>query len=124
MRFNTDGNGGKTVRREREEPQEVSLAGKVNDSNKDRALCLRGLPFRVKMEEIIEFFEGFGKVTAEDVLIEEEAGRRSGKGLVFFENEDIAQDAKDALNKKEIGGRWIQIFDQHDDFMQQLCGLD
>lgn len=122
MRFNTELNGGQGA--PRPEPKEVSLAGKIDDKNKDRALFLRGLPFRVKHEEITEFFTDFGKLSEDDVLIEEEAGRRSGKALVFFENEDVAQDAKDALNKKEIGGRWIQIFDQHDDFMQQLCGLD
>ena len=102
----------------------MSLNGKVNDGNKDRALCIRGLPFRVKLEEIVEFFEGHCKLSEDDIFVEEEAGRRTGSGLVIFENEDIAQDAKDALQKKEIGGRWVQLYDQHDDFMQRLCGLD
>lgn len=102
----------------------MPLTGKVNDGNKDRALVMRGLPFRVKLEEIIEFFSGYGKLAEDDIFVEEEAGRRTGSGLVIFENEDIAQDAKDALQKKEIGGRWIQLFDQHDNFMQRVCGLD
>ena len=106
------------------EQVDVSLNGKVNDGNKDRALCIRGLPFRVKVEEIVEFFEGHCKLSEDDIFVEEEAGRRTGSGLVIFENEDIAQDAKDALQKKEIGGRWVQLYDQHDDFMQRLCGLD
>ena len=97
---------------------DVALTGKINDGNKDRALVMRGMPFRVKVEEIIEFYEGYGKLTSDQIFVEEEGGRRTGAGLVIFENEDIAQDAKDALQKKEIGGRWIQIFDQHDDFMQ------
>ena len=69
---------------------DVALTGKVNEGNGDKALVLRGLPFRVKVEEIIEFFEGFGKLSEDKIFIEEEAGRRTGKGLVFFENEDIA----------------------------------
>ena len=40
----------------------MSLNGKVNDANKDRALVLRGMPYRVKLDEIIEFFEGYGKL--------------------------------------------------------------
>lgn len=94
MRFNAGGNGGGGSRAPKED---VALTGKVNDGNKDRAICIRGLPFRVKVEEIIEFFEGYGKLAEDAVFIEEEAGRRTGSGLVIFENEDIAQDAKDAL---------------------------
>ena len=111
MKFNAGGGG-------RPEQKDVPLTGKVNDGNKDRALVMRGLPFRVKLEEIIEFFSGYGKLAEEDIFVEEEAGRRTGSGLVIFENEDIAQDAKDALQKKEIGGRWIQLLDQHDNFME------
>ena len=68
----------------------MSLNNKVNDANKDRALVLRGMPYRVKLDEIIEFFEGYGKLTTDDIYVEEEAGRKTGSGLVIFENEDIA----------------------------------
>ena len=45
-------------------------------------------------------------------------GRESGKGAVVFKSEDVAQEAKDALNKKEIGahGRYVILWDQYDDF--------
>jgi len=81
LKFNAGGNGGKVVKREQ---VDVSLKGKANDGNKDRALVLRGMPFRVKLEEIIEFFEGHCKLTEDDFFIEEEAGRRTGSGMVIF----------------------------------------
>ena len=42
----------------------------VDDSNKDRAIFMKGLPFRVKLEEIIVFFEGYGKLTDDDIFLE------------------------------------------------------
>ena len=85
LKFNAGGSGGSNF-----EKKDISLMGKVNDGNRDRALVVRGMPFRVKLEEIIEFFEGYGKLSSEDIFVEEEAGRRTGSGLVIFENEDIA----------------------------------
>jgi RNA recognition motif-containing protein len=72
----------------------------LTDDNRDKALLVRGLPFKIQVSEIIEFFDGYGKITEENIHIEESApGRRTGVGLVVFENEDMAQDAKSALNK-------------------------
>lgn len=99
------------------------LSDHINSSNQEKTLCLRGLPFRVKMEEIVSFFEGYGTVTSDSVFIEETDGRRTGAGAVVFDSSDVAQEAKGALNKQEIGGRWIQLFDDQDDFMINLCGL-
>ena len=65
---------------------------------------IRGLPFKIQVSEIIEFFDGYGKVTEDTIHIEESApGRRTGVGMVIFETEDFAQDAKEALNKQKIG---------------------
>lgn len=51
---------------------------------------MRGLPYRITTEEIIAFFDGFGKVVEDDIFIEEQSGKRSGSALVIFENEDVA----------------------------------
>jgi hypothetical protein len=60
-------------------------------------------------------------VVAEDnIHIEEEEGRRSGAGIVVLESEDQAQEVKDALNRKEIGGRFIQLFDQNDHMWEKV----
>ena len=116
----TGGGGGSRPSFER---KTTILSDHINASNQEKSLCMRGLPFRVKMEEIVSFFEGYGNVTSDNIFIEENDGRRTGAGCVVFENSDIAQEAKGALNKQEIGGRWIQLFDDQDDFMINLCGL-
>jgi RNA recognition motif-containing protein len=52
---------------------------------------MRGLPFRVTVEEILEFFIGYGNMMKTDIVIEEfNGGKRSGAALVFFENEEMA----------------------------------
>lgn len=98
----------------------MKLADVVKPDTNDKALIMRGLPFRVTIEEIQEFFAEICEVKQDQITIEEENGRRSGAGHVTFENEDKAQDAKDALNRKEIGGRYIQLFDQNDSMWERL----
>ena len=87
---------------------------------------VRGLPFKIQISEIIEFFDGYGKIAEENIFVEESApGRRTGVGLIIFETEDCAQDAKSALNKQKIGEaqRWVDLFDVNDGPMKQACGL-
>ena len=73
------------------------------------------------MEEIQEFFSEICEMSEENIHIEEENGRRSGAALAVFKDEDQAQEVKDALNRKEIGGRFIQLFDQNDSMWEKLC---
>lgn len=101
----------------------VKLSKYVSQSNKDQCLVMRGLPYRVKEDEIQKFFDGYGNVRAEDIFIEEFNGKRTGSALVIFENHDVAQDAKAALNKKEIDGRYVELFDCEDQFMRKICNL-
>lgn len=86
---------------------------------------MRGLPYKVEADDIIGFFEGFGKITSEDIFIEESNGRRTGSALVFFENHDVSQDAKAAQNKKNIGqeSRYVELHDCNDTFMKKVCQL-
>jgi len=101
----------------------VKLSNYVNDDNKERALVMRGLPYRVTTDVIVEFFDGFGTIPADDIFIEEFNGRRTGSALVVFENDTVAQDAKKALHRKEIEGRYVELFDCNDQFMQKICYL-
>ena len=86
---------------------------------------MRGLPYRITVDEIVAFFDGFGAVTEEAVHIEEFNGKRSGSALVIMESNDVAQDAKASLNKKEIGtdGRYVDIFDCNVSSMRKVCKL-
>lgn len=72
------------------ERKTLKLADVVNSDNQAKALAMRGLPFRVKMDEIKEFFSEICEVSEENIHIEEEDGRRSGAGLAVFENEEQA----------------------------------
>lgn len=102
------------------ERKTLKLADVAKPETNEKSLCMRGLPFRVKLDEIKEFLAEVCEVAEENIHIEEDNGRRSGAGLVVFENEDQAQEVKDALNRKEIGGRFIQLFDQNDRMWEQL----
>ena len=84
---------------------------------------IRGLPYRVTADVVQEFFDGFGKVPEECIHIEEFNGKRTGAALIEFESQEVAQEAKQALQKKEIEGRYIELFDQEDEFMQKVCKL-
>ena len=76
---------------------------------------MRGLPFKVTVEEIQSFFIGYGNMMKTDIVIEEfNGGKRSGAALVFFENEEIAQMAKNSLNRTNLGQRYVELFDSED----------
>ena len=55
---------------------------------------MRGLPYKIQVEDIVKFFGGFGDVTDKSVFIEEFNGKRSGSALVVFDDLDTAQAAK------------------------------
>jgi len=103
----------------------VKLSNYVGPENKDRALVMRGLPYKVEAEEIIKFFDTFGKITDSDIFIEETNGKRTGSALVIFENHDVSQEAKKAMDKKKIGEeqRWVELHDCNDLFMKKICHL-
>ena len=86
---------------------------------------MRGLPWKITAEEIIEFFNGFSALSDQDIFIEEFNGKRTGSALVIFDGIDVAQEAKAALNKKTIGAdqRYVELYDSNDHFMQKVCNL-
>ena len=101
----------------------MKLANFVAPDNQARSLVMRGLPYKVTVDVIFEFFKGFGELTEETVFIEEFNGKRTGAALIQFETTEVAQDAKQALHKKEIEGRYIELFDDQDEFMIKICKL-
>ena len=101
------------------------LSSYVSADNEHRALVMRGLPYRIETSEIQAFFDGFGSISADEIFIEETNGRRTGSALVLFESEDVAQDAKGTMNKREVGsgGRYVELHDCNDAFMRKICNL-
>jgi RNA recognition motif-containing protein len=102
----------------------VKLHQCVNPDNLDRSIMLKGLPYRITTEQVQEFLKDFGEIPAQNIFIEEFNGKRTGSALVVFESEEVAQSAKKALQKSEIEGRYIEFFDQNDEFMRKVCRLD
>jgi len=95
----------------------IKLSGILTDDTKEKALMMKGIPWKATIDEIIGFFDGHGELKEEGITIEEMNGRRTGSVLVIFESEDKAQAAKEALQKQDLGGRYIDLFDQHDSMM-------
>lgn len=102
----------------------VKLFQCVNKENLDCSLILRGLPYKISTLQLQNFLEGYGDIPSQNLFIEEFNGKRTGSALVVFENEQVAQDAKKGLYKAELEGRYIELFDQNDDFMRKICKLD
>ena len=86
----------------------VRLSDFVNAENQYTALKMRGLPFSVQEREIRDFFQDF-RVAERDIKIDMNQGRPTGYALVFFENVDEAGRAKDSLNKKYLGSRYVDL---------------
>ena len=101
------------------------LSQYLNEDNTERAIVMRGLPYKINPSEIVGFFDGYGAMAESDIHIEEYNGRRTGSALVFLESAEVAQDAKAKLNKNTIGAesRWVELFDSNDAFMRKICNL-
>lgn len=104
---------------------DCKLGDAIKEDNKSKALVMRGLPWKITADEIKEFFADFGTIEESNIFIECTDGKNTGSGLVIFESEDKAQDAKEKKEKEKIGvaQRWVNLFDEHDNFFQKACGL-
>ena len=80
----------------------------MTSQNKNRCVKLRGLPFEAKEQTIIDFFAGFS-VSESDVVIERQNGKATGYALVFLQNQSECMRAKEQLNKRMIGKRYIDV---------------
>jgi nucleolar protein 4 len=91
----------------------AGLSTFVTEENVDRAIKIRGLPFRTTPADVLKFvkengIEGFDYLTEKDVIMEVKDGKISGFGLVIFKDEEDAEKALD-LDHKEIGTRWVGV---------------
>lgn len=82
---------------------------------------MRGLPFRVTAEEIVDFFSPAASVMKADIVIEEhDTGKRTGNALVFFENEAAAARAKASLNNRNVGQRYVELYDHTEPYFANM----
>ncbi|KAI4837881.1 RNA-binding protein [Plasmodium brasilianum] len=75
-------------------------------------LKLRGLPFDVSQEEIKTFFKNF-KLSNEEHsihIIKGLGNKPTGHAYVYFDDEEEARNACQALNRKFLRNRYIEIY--------------
>mmetsp|Transcript_37450 Transcript_37450/g.58194 ORF Transcript_37450/g.58194 Transcript_37450/m.58194 type:complete len:605 (-) Transcript_37450:58-1872(-) len=74
------------------------------------AVRMRGLPFTARVEDVAEFFKGYG-VRPEDVTLGQRAdGSASGEALVFFARDELAEKARKEKHMQHLGHRYIELF--------------
>ena len=71
---------------------------------------MRGLPFTVKKEEVIQFFEGFDIFPNSVIIGELSNGKKTGEGVILFKSEEEAARAVNEKNGASIGRRWIELY--------------
>lgn len=67
------------------------------------------LPFSTDSSELEQLFSGFGAVSRAQVISDRETGRSRGFGFVEMDNDDEAQQAIEALDGSDLGGREIRV---------------
>lgn len=74
------------------------------------ALKMRGLPWRVEVEEIEQFFSRYAYIRDSVRLGELADGRKTGQAAVLFENTDEAASAMNEKQGQNVGSRWVELY--------------
>ncbi len=80
---------------------------RVTEENINRCVKLRGLPFSVTKQEVVDFFEGLN-LTPADITLDVQDGKNSGFAIVELHSVDDKYRALE-MNKKSMGARWIGV---------------
>jgi RNA recognition motif-containing protein len=67
------------------------------------------LAYETTDEQLRELFTQFGEVQSASVIMDRVTGRSRGFGFIDMPDDAQAQQAIDALNTKEIGGRVLTV---------------
>jgi heterogeneous nuclear ribonucleoprotein F/H len=71
---------------------------------------MRGLPFQVKREDIMFFFNDY-KYYADSIKIgKNQDGTKTGEGAVLFESENECKKAFLEKQGSHMGHRWIELY--------------
>jgi len=65
--------------------------------------------FSVSSEQLGEFFSEVGEVLSAKIITDRDSGRSKGFGFVEMGTEELAQEAINQLNGKELSGRAINV---------------
>ncbi|KMT00612.1 hypothetical protein BVRB_9g219070 [Beta vulgaris subsp. vulgaris] len=72
-------------------------------------LFVAGLSWSVDERSLLDAFSNFGKVTEVRIMYDKDTGRSRGFGFVYFDKDDDAVSAKDAMDGKAFLGRPMRI---------------
>lgn len=67
------------------------------------------LSYRMDDGELREVFEQYGEVSSARIINDRETGRSKGFGFVEMPDDSAANEAIEALNGKEVGGRNLRV---------------
>ena len=67
------------------------------------------LSFKIRNDELKQFFSEFGEITEAVVITDRHSGRSKGLGFVTFADAESAQKAISAMNGKEVEGRALTV---------------
>jgi RNA recognition motif-containing protein len=72
-----------------------------------KKIYVGNLPFSASDDEVRELFEQYGSVESVNLITDRETGRPRGFG--FVEMSDGADEAIEALNQTDMGGRSLNV---------------
>jgi len=79
-----------------------------------KKLYIGNIPFSMTEEELRELFQKHGALESVNVITDRETGRSRGFAFVEFAEENGAQEAQQALDGTDFGGRSMRVNEAHD----------
>ena len=74
-----------------------------------KKLYIGNLKFDMTDQELEEAFVPYGEIISAKIVIDRISNRSKGFGFVEFAKDEDADEARDALNGKELKGRTVRI---------------
>lgn len=85
-----------------------NLQGGSNSDPKN-ALKIQGLPYQTTDQQICDFFGGYGVLTESVHIGKYPDGKATGQAVALFNDENTAASARNDLNRKYIGKRYVEL---------------
>lgn len=74
-----------------------------------RKLYVGNLSYNITNEALEDMFNGVGRVAKARVIMDRDTGRSKGFGFVEMDNEELAADAIQAFDGREVAGRKLKV---------------
>ncbi len=67
------------------------------------------LPWSISDQELSDAFSAYGSVEKASIISDRNSGRSKGFGFVTMNNDDEANQAIEAMNGSDLGGRTLKV---------------